>query len=194
MLASSLAPSLFKGIVLFDDIHTYHKGNTPLTWAMGGLLVGLGTALANGCTSGHGVCGLPRLSKRSLVAVLTFMTTGIITASLHSLYSTPLSNKISHDPIQPSPIIMLLVITIQLAFLFFTFSKQGHQAVFQQFISLFVGFLFSIGLLIAGMARKSKILGFLTINQSWDYDLIFVMAGAVLFNLVTFQLIFKYQP
>jgi uncharacterized membrane protein YedE/YeeE len=41
-----------------------------------GLLVGFGTQLGNGCTSGHGVCGLGRLSARSLVATLTFMTTG----------------------------------------------------------------------------------------------------------------------
>jgi uncharacterized protein len=44
-----------------------------------GLLVGFGTSLGNGCTSGHGVCGLGRLSKRSLVAVLTFMATAIAT-------------------------------------------------------------------------------------------------------------------
>lgn len=47
-----------------------------------GLLVGFGTKLGNGCTSGHGVCGLPRLSIRSSMAVLCFMTFGIITASI----------------------------------------------------------------------------------------------------------------
>lgn len=44
-----------------------------------GLLVGFGTRMGNGCTSGHGVCGLGRLSMRSLVAVLTFMATAIAT-------------------------------------------------------------------------------------------------------------------
>lgn len=44
-----------------------------------GLLVGVGTGLGSGCTSGHGVCGLARLSPRSLAAVLTFMATGAIT-------------------------------------------------------------------------------------------------------------------
>ncbi|MBE9609763.1 YeeE/YedE family protein [Chitinilyticum piscinae] len=44
-----------------------------------GLLVGLGTRYANGCTSGHGVCGLSRLSLRSLVAVLSFMGAGFVT-------------------------------------------------------------------------------------------------------------------
>lgn len=47
--------------------------------AVAGLLVGLGTALGSGCTSGHGVCGLARLSRRSLVAVLVFMSAGILT-------------------------------------------------------------------------------------------------------------------
>ena len=43
---------------------------------LGGLLVGFGTRLANGCTSGHGVCGLARLSPRSLAATLAFMAAG----------------------------------------------------------------------------------------------------------------------
>ena len=45
-----------------------------------GALVGYGTRLGSGCTSGHGVCGLARLSARSLVAVATFMATGALTA------------------------------------------------------------------------------------------------------------------
>ena len=45
----------------------------------GGLLVGFGTRLGNGCTSGHGVCGIARLSRRSLVATGTFMLAGIAT-------------------------------------------------------------------------------------------------------------------
>ena len=44
-----------------------------------GLLVGLGTVWGSGCTSGHGVCGLARLSPRSLASVATFMATGILT-------------------------------------------------------------------------------------------------------------------
>lgn len=47
-----------------------------------GLLVGAGTRLGSGCTSGHGVCGLSRFSRRSLAATLTFMAVGIVTATL----------------------------------------------------------------------------------------------------------------
>lgn len=47
-----------------------------------GLLVGIGSRMGSGCTSGHGVLGLARLSPRSIVAVITFLTTGVITVTL----------------------------------------------------------------------------------------------------------------
>lgn len=52
--------------------------------ALAGLLVGLGTGLGRGCTSGHGICGMSRLSWRSIAATLTFMAVGIATAVLAS--------------------------------------------------------------------------------------------------------------
>ena len=50
--------------------------------AVAGLLVGFGTAAGGGCTSGHGVCGIARLSPRSVVATVTFMATGFATVGL----------------------------------------------------------------------------------------------------------------
>lgn len=49
----------------------------PLTIALAGLLVGIGVRMGNGCTSGHGVCGLSRFSLRSLVNVMAFMAAGV---------------------------------------------------------------------------------------------------------------------
>ncbi|WP_392339913.1 YeeE/YedE family protein [Moritella marina] len=46
---------------------------------IGGLLVGFGTRMGSGCTSGHGICGIGRLSMRSVVATIIFMSTGLIT-------------------------------------------------------------------------------------------------------------------
>lgn len=57
----------------------------PLHMVLGGLLVGVGTAMGNGCTSGHGVCGLGRRSPRSLASVLTFIGAGMATVWLMNL-------------------------------------------------------------------------------------------------------------
>jgi uncharacterized membrane protein YedE/YeeE len=75
-----LGPPLFAGIA----------GHWPAmrieaSWpvlAVAGFLVGFGTRLGSGCTSGHGVCGLARLSPRSLVAVLVFLATGMLTVAV----------------------------------------------------------------------------------------------------------------
>ena len=55
---------------------------SPVLLVLAGLLVGFGTQESNGCTSGHGVCGLARRSRRSFVATLTFMTAGMATVWL----------------------------------------------------------------------------------------------------------------
>ena len=57
--------------------------------AVAGLLVGFGTRLGSGCTSGHGVCGLANLSTRSLVATLTFMSVAIVTVHAVRHGATP---------------------------------------------------------------------------------------------------------
>jgi uncharacterized protein len=57
---------------------------SPWLLAVAGLLVGFGTVLGSGCTSGHGVCGLGRRSVRSLVATCTFMATGFATVWITS--------------------------------------------------------------------------------------------------------------
>ena len=54
--------------------------HAPLLALGGGLVVGVGAQLGGGCTSGHGVCGIGRLSKRSIVATVTFMGTGAVAA------------------------------------------------------------------------------------------------------------------
>ena len=73
------------GLVPFGprDIITY--GTSYLGYALAGLLVGFGTKLSNGCTSGHGLCGMARLSTRSFVAVGVFLFTaiGIATLAFH---------------------------------------------------------------------------------------------------------------
>ena len=58
------------------------EGRSLLFFAIGGLLVGVGTRVGGGCTSGHGVCGVGRAQSDSIVATITFVVFGILTASL----------------------------------------------------------------------------------------------------------------
>jgi len=60
-----------------------HGSGMPLPIVLiAGFLVGLGTRMGSGCTSGHGICGLSRFSLRSLVAVMTFMAVAVVTVTL----------------------------------------------------------------------------------------------------------------
>lgn len=64
---------------LFAPLPAMEMPSNPIIIIVAGLLVGFGTRMGSGCTSGHGVCGISRLSLRSLAATLTFIATGAIT-------------------------------------------------------------------------------------------------------------------
>jgi len=76
LIAAPVLYGLAGGDIVFDL-----SASWPLV-VLGGFLVGLGTRLGSGCTSGHGVCGLSRLSPRSLAAVLVFMAAGMAATGL----------------------------------------------------------------------------------------------------------------
>ena len=76
VLGLLLAPALYR---LFADLPESRIDADWATLVAAGLMVGYGSRLGSGCTSGHGVCGLSRLSPRSLVATLTFIAAGFVT-------------------------------------------------------------------------------------------------------------------
>ena len=67
---------------ILDEPFVSRQGFPTWLLLVGGLLVGFGTSLGSGCTSGHGVCGLARLSPRSLAATVVFLLVGLLTASI----------------------------------------------------------------------------------------------------------------
>jgi uncharacterized membrane protein YedE/YeeE len=73
-----LIGAAWSGLFFFDTSSISFSGG-PLTTIAGGLIVGIGTVLGSGCTSGHGICGLSRFSTRSLAATCTFMVVAIVT-------------------------------------------------------------------------------------------------------------------
>lgn len=92
-LALSFILSMLIGALIVnwtgDGIETSYSSSSILL-VVGGLIVGFGTRLGSGCTSGHGVCGLSRFSPRSLVATPVFIGAGIVTvAIMNGLGITP---------------------------------------------------------------------------------------------------------
>ena len=79
LFALVAAPAIFAR--WFEIGPTYLSGNW-LVIIVAGLLVGVGTRLANGCTSGHGVCGISRLSPRGLVSTCIYIAAGVLTVGL----------------------------------------------------------------------------------------------------------------
>lgn len=80
VLGLVLGPVLFE--IVFGGWPQVRPQGSAVLFVAAGLLVGFGTRLGSGCTSGHGVCGLARLSPRSLAAVAIFLATGVVTVAL----------------------------------------------------------------------------------------------------------------
>ena len=76
LLGLMIGPILY--LLSGNEIESVLTNSLPLI-IIGGLLVGVGTKIANGCTSGHGVCGVSRFSIRSMVATISFILTGVVT-------------------------------------------------------------------------------------------------------------------
>ena len=158
-----------------------------------GLLVGIGTKMGNGCTSGHGVCGIPRLSIRSIVAVCMFMITGITTSTLNSKLNFFSYNSIEIPNIKiPYLELIIFLFCLICIILILIIDSKGIYAkkdLTDHIISFIVGILFAFGLIQSGMIGRHKVTGFLCLNSKWDYSLLFVLGSAVGFNLITFHYI-----
>ena len=136
-----------------------------LVLAFAGFAVGIGTALANGCTSGHGLCGLSRLSVRSLVAVPIFMVAAIITTTITDITTATTSGGTIGAilPIGATPASgvlaaqlaggLALALAAGLALL--PVKSTAREA----YLGLWSGACFAIGLTIGGMVRPSVVTG-----------------------------------
>eukprot|EP00928_Gymnodinium_smaydae_P049339 TRINITY_DN33103_c0_g1_i1.p1 TRINITY_DN33103_c0_g1~~TRINITY_DN33103_c0_g1_i1.p1 ORF type:complete len:350 (-),score=33.81 TRINITY_DN33103_c0_g1_i1:140-1189(-) len=149
---------------------------SPLRYALAGVAIGFGTRTGRGCTSGHGICGLPRLSLRSWIAVPTFMACAAVTVAVtrHVLKvdsSTPWGvAELQWPPQWQFPVAALSVSAVLAASAFLLPGKI--REVFSPFAS---GLIFALGLGCAGMTSQAKVLDFLDFGGTWDPSLAFVM-------------------
>jgi len=200
------------GLILVSSTYTYLYGTVshdsanqflgdisiPL-FLFAAFLVGFGTKLGNGCTSGHGVCGLPRLSIRSWVAVPVFLLSGILIATLRSMYPFENSGSMYYIAIayalqnQYVYCIAMCVSGFSLLamLIYFTFNKKSTEQTTDVLISALVGMIFGLGLILSGMVKKTKIIGFLVMDKNWDPSLLFVLLAAVGINFITFNIIIR---
>mmetsp|Transcript_17065 Transcript_17065/g.44115 ORF Transcript_17065/g.44115 Transcript_17065/m.44115 type:complete len:426 (-) Transcript_17065:158-1435(-) len=192
-IVAELVPSLFAADPVDPSI---------MTAIIAGVLVGAGTKIGSGCTSGHGVCGLPRLSRRSLVSVCTFVFIGVVTAT--TIGSTGVRAALS-APAEPNPfvrwpafgvslvgLLALLVVTARGGARPTSASDVLESTSFDVVLSAVLGALFAGGLALSGMVQPSRVIGFLDpVEVGWDGTLACVLAGAVCFNLVVFRAILK---
>jgi uncharacterized membrane protein YedE/YeeE len=80
LLGLILAPSIY--IFIFDVEADTKATTNVMILILAGLLVGIGTRLANGCTSGHGVCGISRLSVRGITSTIFYIVAGVVSVVL----------------------------------------------------------------------------------------------------------------
>lgn len=179
----------------FDSVDAFTGNLSLLGFVISGFLVGLGTKLANGCTSGHGVCGLPRFSKRSIVACAIFCGTGVFTATFrHQVPFLEQGDFVKIAKTASNSLIHLLAFLLiaSLTFLEFVYIivKKLYEQIYDYFISLTCGILFGIGLIVSGMVKRTKVINFLDLSSNfYDPSLLFVLCSAAGLNIILFYLI-----
>lgn len=176
---------------------------SAMAYALAGLLVGFGTRLGNGCTSGHGICGLGRLSPRSLAAVLTFMATGAATAVLTSpsapwASATTFLRASSSDFNTTMPEVGYAITAVFVAALVYAMPKvksssEGDEHWNKVLGASLAGVVFAAGLAISGMILPSKLHTFLNVkgfaDGSWDPTLMTVMGCGIPVSFLAYQLV-----
>lgn len=161
-----------------------------------GLLVGVGTSLGNGCTSGHGISGLTRFSLRSLAATCTFMCTGAITATLLSTGLWTESGAALTAPASDGQSFATQVSGAFLAFLTLVSLLPLPQRAARSAVEIASGLVFGLALGVSGMAKPSNVAHFLDFSSGlagWDPTLMFVMGGALCCTVPLYHLWVKHS-
>lgn len=166
-------------------------------YILGGFLVGLGTRISNGCTTGHSICGLGRLSPRSLAATVTFTGMAVVTTfaigPARAWSSLTEFLHVSGEPVV-SPLASALV-TASLSMFAITRPVENVDEVESKksFGAAISGALFAIGLALSGMTTNSKVHDFLCFSNlatmSHDPTLMAVMVSGIASSWFSYQFV-----
>jgi uncharacterized protein len=156
------------------------------SYIFGGWFIGFGTYLGNGCTSGHGLSGLSRLSLRSLIATPLFMFCASIVAMIKSSFAvgpivpfaeTPISHLESTGYIA----IALFVLQVPLYFI------QQKSLLSKYYVAVWCGITFGSGLSIGGMVRPSAVVGALA-PVAFDFTLWILFTTALIVTFIFYRI------
>lgn len=165
-----------------------------LRMIVGGVAIGLGTSMANGCTSGHGLTGLSRFSVRSLIAVCSFLGSGIVFGTLMGSAQAfpPLAEGVAMADLEQAGVQLAWLALGGVVLCFVALAPLHRAKVVPPSVGVpLAKFLiltgFGMGLCLSGMAMPGKLAGFLDV-QRWDPSLLFVLGGAHLLKTPLMQL------
>ena len=165
-----VAAAVISGVVTPWAYQTAYKDAHWQTTVVGGLLVGIGTVLQNGCTSGHGLAGISRLSLRSAIATPIFMLSAILTSMIKSRFVIGPPAPLANTPAEHldagfayGGTASALLVSLALAWR----SQSGEQSNLRAFAGFVSGCIFGLGLALGGMVRPSTVTAALSLTR-WD--------------------------
>jgi len=172
----------------FESAKLFFKGTGLIHFMISGLLIGLGTRLANGGLTKYAFYGIPKLERQSMVATGTVLAFAAITATLRSnftiLQGLNITKKFNeHLDFKLSFFIPLAILIWNLAR-----NSRSRPLIREILIAFGTGSLLSLGMLVSGLARRHQVLDFLSLNGSWNPFFLFVVGGVMLGNSVMFNL------
>mmetsp|Transcript_14027 Transcript_14027/g.37657 ORF Transcript_14027/g.37657 Transcript_14027/m.37657 type:complete len:381 (-) Transcript_14027:930-2072(-) len=178
-----VAPELF-------PTDSYKQAGLPRI-AAGSFLIGLGATIGNGCTAGHSVCGMARLSARSAVFTAIYMATASAVSHLTSTAQAFGASKEKPKLAAPTASVINRVVGFNavMSGLYFAASRLARKPpIIDPVISYATGAHFGAGLAVSGMTLPEKVASFLDFDKPWyDGSLAMVMGTALAISFVAFR-------
>lgn len=172
---------------LFEQPADFFSGLNFVSMIISGFLLGAGAKLTGGGLDTYGFYGLVRCSKRSILTVATILGMGGLTNLLRNTYMSAGDTSLLDFSVN---IDSRIALNVPVLLLTFDIIKNKARLI-NTLKTFFAGCLLAVGLIISGMAYRSKMLGFLSYDYSWDPFLLYVIVGAITSSFIMFKLLLK---
>jgi len=183
---------------LFDSFVDMTDDLKYVGFAMGGLFVGIGSRICEGCEQGHAFCGIPLLNLRSLTCFAVFLGFGFLASNLkyNNFYlqtNEDYSYMFEHYDYELGQTIVLTccIILLIASLIYHKCKYKGNSKLDEAIIAFFVGCTYTVGLIVSGLCSRTKVTGFLTFNSNWNCSIGLTFTIVIVLDMALFQLIRK---